>query len=223
MSGMGYRGKTTNLLRENVAVQAAMETETKMGEMPGEIVAFDAEKQTATIQPLYTPVVNGEPLPMPELQEVPVRFTRAGNGGMTFPVQVGDKVTLRPQMRSSESYHGGGEYSGAGARYNSLSDMEAYLDGGESLSEPMENFDADNAHIRFSPDGNFGIRGSKDGKIAIEGSEGNIYELIADFVELVANDGLNILSGSSAGDGIHEMENKAGMLEIAGKLRAMAL
>lgn len=220
---MGYRGKTTNLAREATAVQAAAEVETKMGEIPGEIVEFNAENQTATIQPLYTPIVSGKPLEMPQLKEVPVRFTRAGNGGMTFPIQVGDKVTLRPQMRSTEGYHEDGVYQTTHARFSSLSDMEAHLDGGESLKDPIRNFDGSNVHMRFDGEGNYGIRGSADGKIAIEGSEGNIYTLIASALRMIGSDGLNILSGSSQGNGIHELENKAAILAIADQLDAMAL
>lgn len=219
---MGYRGKTTNLGRENTAVQAAAEQESKLGEIPGEIVSFDPGTQTATIKPLYKPKVNGEPIDMPELLEVPVRFTRAGNGGITFPIQTGDKVSLRPQMRSSENYHTGGDYEASDARYASLSDMEAYLDGGEPVTDPIPGFDSSNTHVRFSPDGSYGMRGSKDGQIAIEGSQGNIYDLLVQVVELLAADQLSIKYGSSAGSG-HELQNKAQYEAIAAKLRAMAL
>ena len=220
---IGYQGKTTNLRREVVATQAAAEQESKMGEMPGEIVSFDPATQTATIKPLYKPKANGVEIEMPELLEVPVRFTRAGKGGMTFPISAGDKVNLRPQMRSSENYHESGEFSTSSARSFHLSDMEAYLDGGESLSSPIENFDSENVHMRFSEDGSFGIKGSSEGKIAIEGSEGNVYTLLAQAIRLIGSDGLNIMSGSSIGTGIHEMQNKAELLAIADKLDAMAL
>jgi hypothetical protein len=220
---VGYQGKTTNLRREIVATQAAAEQESKMGEMPGEIISFNPQNQTATIKPLYKPKANGTEIEMPELLEVPVRFTRAGKGSITFPISVGDKVNLRPQMRSSENYHDGGEFSTSGSRSFHLSDMEAYLDGGESLSDPIGNFDPENVHMRFSESGDFGIRGSSDGKIAIEGSEGNVYKLLAEAIRLIGGDGLNILSGSSIGNGIHEMQNKSQLLAIADKLDAMAL
>lgn len=219
---MGYRGKTTNLAREGVAVQAAAESESKLGEIPGEIVAFDAATQTATIKPLYKPRLNGKAIEMPELLEVPVRFSRAGNGGITFPIQVGDKVNLRPQMRSSESYHTGGDHESSDARYAALSDMEAYLDGGESVTDAMPNFDAENVHVRFDSAGQYGMKGSKDGKMSLEGSEGNVYDLLAQVVELLASDELLIKSGSSIGSG-HELQHKAQYAEIGAKLRAMAL
>ncbi len=146
---MGYRGKTTNAGRENVAVQAQAEREAAWGELTGKIVSFDAAKQTATIQPDYRPFHDGKAVDMPELQEVPVRFTRAGGFIITHPIKVGDKVTLRPQMRSSEQFHEGEAYETPNdSRSNSLSDMEAFLDGGESLSQPIGDFNAGEMEIR---------------------------------------------------------------------------
>ena len=118
---MGYRGKTTNWVRETVAVQASAEQESKMGEIPGEILSFDPATQTATIQPLYRPRVNNEYVSMPILQEVPVRFPRSGGAAVTMPVNAGDKVTLRPQMRSTSSYHTRGVHEHKDAGYNFLS------------------------------------------------------------------------------------------------------
>lgn len=219
----GYTGRTTNSHRDVIGNQTRADVESQWGEMTGTVIAFDAATQTATIQPDYKKRLNGEPKAIPELQEVPVRFARAGKGGMTFPVEAGNKVVLRPQMRNSEAYHTGGEYTAPDARSASLSDMEAHLDGGEPLTDPIPNFDAQNMHLRFNADGSFGLRGSPDGKIKIEGSQGNIYDLLATAIELIASDGLNIKTGSSIGVGIHELENRSQLTEIASKLRAMAL
>lgn len=219
---MGARGKTTNSSREGVAVQAQSEREAMLGEMPGRVVSFNASNQTISVQPLYRPSHNGEPVDMPELLEVPVRFPRMGGFVITTPVKAGDTVTLRPQMRSSEEYHTGGSYETPGdTRSMSLSDMEAFLDGGESISDPITGFNSDNLEIR-SADGSFKIEMSEDGKFKIEGAQGNIYDLLAQVVELLASDMLNIKTGSSAGSS-HELQHKAQYETIAGKLRAMAL
>lgn len=218
----GYIGKTTNLREDWASRIAQNERESQWGQIEGEIVDFDSAAQTATIRPLYKPRHNGEPVDMPDLLEVPVRFQRAGHGAVTFPIQPGNKVVLRPRMVSSELYHADGEGEASDSRSFNLSDMEAYLNGGESLTDPIPNFDNENMHIRTDPEGQFGIRGSKDGKFKIEGSEGNIYDLLATAIELIASDQLQINYGSSAGSG-HALQHAAALTEIAGKLRAMAL
>ncbi|MCO6407370.1 Gp138 family membrane-puncturing spike protein [Hoeflea alexandrii] len=219
----GYLGKQTNLPEDTVGSMAQAERDTIWGPIPGEIVSYDAAKGTATVRPLYKPKVVGQTLTMPDLFEVPVDQPRTGNAGLTMPIPAGTKVMLTPQMRALDEYEEGNEGTPYDARSFHVSNMRASLSGGDSLSDPLPNADADNTHLRFSPDGEFGIKGSPDGKIKIDGAEGNIYDLLATAIELIASDGLNILSGSSAGNGIHELENKAALTEIAGKLRAMAL
>jgi hypothetical protein len=218
----GRLGKTTNHPDDVAGQQTLDERQATWGEMPGKVVSFDAATQTATVQPLYKPRHNGKAVDMAELYEVPVRFPRGGGGAITHPVKAGDFVTLRPQMRSSEAYHTEEKGEASDARSFSLADMEAHLAGGESLKNPIKNFDNENMHVRFDEEGNFGVRGSSDGKVKIEGSEGNIYALIAEFMELVAGDELLIHYGSSAGTG-HQLYNKAKLMEIAGKIRSMAL
>lgn len=183
---LGYRGKTTNSRREVVAAQAQAERESQWGEMTGTIVSFNPATQTATVQPDYMPRHNGEPVPMPELQEVPVRFTRAGGFVITSPVAPGDKVALRPQMRSSEGYHTGGDYTpDRDARTFALSDMEAFLDGGEPLTDPIPGFNSDAMEIRTA-DGSFRIVMTPDGRFRMDGAGGNLVDLIASLAEVVA-------------------------------------
>lgn len=219
---MGYRGKTTNANRENTAVQAQAEREAQWGELTGRIVSFNPATQTASIQPDYKPIHDGKPIDMPELQEVPVRFMKSGGFVITTPIKEGDKVVLRPQMRSSEEFHAGGDYiSLSDSRSMSLSDMEAFLDGGEPLSDPISNFNNTNMEIRTA-NGDFKIEMSEDGKFKIDGAQGNIYDLLAQVVELLATDELHIKNGSPTEHG-HALQNKTKYAIIANKLRGMAL
>ena len=232
---VGLLGKTTNLSRDVVGQQAQSEREAIWGEIEGEIRSFDAKAQTATIQPLYKPRHNGKVIDMPELLEVPVRFTRGGNGAITFPVKAGDRVTLRPKMRSSEKYHDENNGEASDARSFNLSDMEAYLDGGESLTDPIKNFDAANltdpipnfdganAHFRFDSDGKYGVRGSKDGKIKIEGNQGNIYDLLARVTELLEETNSWLKQEPELIYKPQYAAIEAETSDIAGKLRAMQL
>lgn len=218
----GLLGKTTNLSRDVVGQTAQTEREAMWGPIPGEIVSYDAAKGTATVQPLYKPRHNGKAVEMPQLLEVPVDLPRTGNAGITFPIPAGTKVMLTPSMRSMESYDEGADGAASDSRSFHLSDMRASIAGGDSLSDPLPNADPDNTHIRFSPDGAFGMRGSPDGKVAIEGAEGNIYKLLAEAIRLIGSDELQIAYGSSAGTG-HALKNRDDILAIADKLDAMAL
>lgn len=218
---VGRIGKTTNSPDDVIGQAITDERKAMWGEIPGEVVSFDAAAQTATIKPLYRPKFNGKPIDMPDLLEVPVRMARAGGGGVTFPVAPGDKVTLRPQMRSTENYLTEDDGTASDDRSFNISDMEAHLDGGESLGDPIKNFDADNVHVRFDDDGNFGLKGSKDGKVKLTGSEGNIYGMLARLAEIIAEHETNVTAGSSAGTYSHTLAGEAA--EIAAKLRAMEL
>lgn len=219
---MGRAGKATNKRQEGVAIQASAERESMFGEMPGQIVSFNPNNQTATIRPLYKPTHDGKKVDMPELQEVPVRFQRIGGFVVTAPVKEGDMVMLRPQQRSTEEYHTGGDHESIKeSRSMSLSDMEAFLDGGEKITDPISNFNTENFEIR-SEDGRFKMEMSEDGKFKMEGAQGNWYDLMAKVVELLAEDNLNVKYGSSAGSG-HALEKRSEYASIAAKLRAMAL
>lgn len=216
---MGYRGKTTNQARENTAVQAAAERESMWGEITGTIVSFDPATQTASVQPDYKPRHNGEPVDMPQLDEVPVRFPRAGGFMITSPVKPGDKVTLRPQMRSSEEFHTGGDYAPVGdTRTFALSDMEAFLEGGEPLTDPIPSFNSSNLEIR-SADGSFKIEMSEDGKFKIVGAMGDWFDLLARLAEIIAEHETTVTSGSSSGQWSHDLAAEAA--EIAAKFRGM--
>lgn len=216
---VGYRGKTTNAGREVVAAQAQAERETQWGEITGTVVSFDPATQTASIQPDYKPRHNGEPVDMPQLDEVPVRFTRAGGFVITSPVKAGDKVVLRPQMRSSEEYHTGGRYTPVGdTRSFSLSDMEAFLDGGEALTDPIPAFNSSNMEIRTAS-GDFKIEMSEDGKFKIVGALGDWFDMVARLAEIIATKETIVGSGSSAGLWPHTLQAEAA--EIAAKLRGM--
>ena len=219
---VGYLGKQTNWGDDAIGQKIVDERQAQWGEIPGRIVSFDAQKQTATIKPLYKPSFNGKPVDMPDLLEVPVRFARGGGGmAVTFPVKADDRVTLRPQMRSTENYHTEDDGSASDRRSFNLSDMEAFLEGGESLNDPIQGFDSMNAHMRFNASGTYGLRGSPDGKIKIEGNQGDIYDLLVQVVEILGAETTTVTFGSSTGT--HPLTHQGQFAALAAKLRAMAL
>lgn len=216
----GYLGKVSTAESDILGTNSQNEVGSIWGEIPGRIVSFDASKQTATVKPLYKPVVNGQKLDMPDLYEVPVRFPRMGGFVMTYPVKAGDMVNLRPQMRSFDNYEGDDGFESFDARTFHLADMQAFLDGGEPVGDGIPNFNSTNMEIR-SADGQFAIEMSEDGKFKIRGSEGNVYDLLAQLAELLGAETTTVSGGSSSG--IWPLTHQAQFAEIAGKLRAMAL
>lgn len=218
----GYLGKKTNRAETVIGAMIQAERDDMWGEMPGKVVGFDAANQTISVQPLYKKRLNGVPTDLPVLEAVPVRFPRAGGFVITSPIKVGDRVTLRPQMRSSEGYETDGDgYAASDSRSFNLSDYEAYLEGGESLSAPIPNFNAQNMEIR-SADGQFAIEMSEDGKFRMRGAAGNWFQLLAQALRLIGSDELQIMYGSSAGTG-HALANRAEILAIADAFDEMTI
>jgi len=179
MSGVGYTGKTNTRAGEATAQQSTSERESMWGELPGEVVAFDPATQKAVIQPLYRPKHDGVTIELPPLEEVPVRFDRCFHGGMTYPLEPGDRVHLRPIMRNTEKFHTEDNFESIDARSFSLSDMEAYPAGGEPVEiNPIPGFDPDNSHWRFNDEGVFGFRANVAGQIAVEMTGGELLEIL---------------------------------------------
>ena len=217
----GYINKKTNDPMDVLTSATQAERDSMWGPIPGEIVSYDSVSGTATVQPLYRPIHNGVAVTMPVLYEVPIDLPRTANAGLTFPIPNGTKVMLTPQMRAIDEYEEGGFGDPYDARSFHLSNMRASIAGGDSLSAPLPNVDPENTHLRFSPDGDFGIKGSPDGKVAIEGKEGNLYDLLVQVVEILGSETTTVSSGSSAG--AWPLTHQAQFAALAAKLRGSAL
>ena len=174
----GYQGKTNTREGESIAQQATSEREAMFGGIPGLIIEFDFATQKAMIQPLYKPRLNGEPTLLPVLEEVMVHFDHGLKGGLTYPVQPGDRVMLVPQMRNTELYHTEDDYTANDTRSFSLSDMEAYYEGGLSLVNPIPNFDPLNTNWRYDEQGVFGWFGSDTGQTKCELVGGELLQML---------------------------------------------
>ena len=217
----GYINKKTNDPMDVLTSATQAERDSMWGPIPGEIVSYDSVSGTATVQPLYRPIHNGVAVTMPVLYEVPIDLPRTASAGLTFPIPSGTKVMLTPQMRAIDEYEEGGFGDPYDARSFHLSNMRASIAGGDSLSAPLPNVDPENTHLRFSPDGDFGIKGSPDGKVAIEGKEGNLYSLLVQVVEILGSETTTVSSGSSAG--VWPLTHQAQFAALAAKLRGSAL
>lgn len=220
----GYTGKTTNGFTEVAGRETLSDREDTFTSIPGKTVgSVSADGRTVKVQPLFKKKLpDGTLLEYPELQEVPINYITTANGGMTFPLPEGTRVDLVSSSRSMEKYDTEDDGTPSDARSFHLSDVRANLAGGDSITEPIENYDPVNIHLRANKEGTLGMKLTPDGKFKHQGSHGNIYALIAEALELIAADQLMIAYGSSAGTG-HALENRAPLMVIAGKLRAMVL
>lgn len=97
--------------------------------MPGVIVAYDAGKQLADVQPsLSRRLKDGRDEKLPILTDVPVIWPRSGGASMTFPVDSGDGCLLMFSERSIDTWKGAdGENFTDDTRMFDLSDAVAIM------------------------------------------------------------------------------------------------
>lgn len=128
--------------------------------VPGKIVSFDSETQTATVQPLLKDVyeVDGErvTLEAPLVEDVPVQFPGGGGFVVTFPVQAGDPCWLIVSDKALDVWHKnpGQVVDPVDDRMHDISDCCAIL-GVRSRHAALAEFESGNA--RFGKVGGPGI------------------------------------------------------------------
>lgn len=120
--------------------------------LPGEIVSFDAEKQTAEIQPTIKIKENvaGElkEFTLPILPDVPVCFPHGGGFAFSFPLKKGDEVLIVFSSRCIDGwFSSGGVQSESEERLHSLSDAFA-IPGPFSQKKKLAAFNSGAVEIR---------------------------------------------------------------------------
>lgn len=96
--------------------------------MPGIVVSYDPDKQTAAVQPAiqgYPPTTRGvaAPVNMPVCLDCPVSFPRGGGYALTFPLNEGDEGMLVFASRCIDAWwQSGGVQPQAELRMHDLSD-----------------------------------------------------------------------------------------------------
>lgn len=142
--------------------------------MPGIVQSFDAEKQTASVQPAIRRVFitrDGTdeiltPSDLPVLINVPIQFPRGGGFSLTFPVKKGDECLLVFAERSIDAWHKfGGVKDPAARRFHSLSDATAFV-GLSSIPNKVPNYDSSNTQLK-KDDGSAVISLNSDSSIDI--------------------------------------------------------
>ena len=139
--------------------------------MPGEIVDFNAENQTATVKPLVKEYVRGKWVSLPMLLDVPCFFPRAGGYCLTFSVKTGDEcLVIFGDMCIDAWWQSGGEQTQLETRRHDLSDAMCLLGitsvpravkGYSTNSMMLRNEDAD-VYFEITDDKTMNIHGIED-------------------------------------------------------------
>ena len=171
-------------------------TDSLRAAMPGEIVSFDPEKQTATVKPLIKEYVYGEWLSLPLLQDVPCFFPRAGGYCLTFPVKPEDEVIIIFNDMCIDSWwQSGGEQTQLETRRHDLSDAMCLL-GITSTPMAVEDYSTNSVMLRNEDKDSYFEIVDDDKTINITGAEKINITAVDDInVETAAN--INI---KAAGD-----------------------
>ena len=125
--------------------------------IPGIIVSFNPDNQTASVQPAISENVRIGNAPrtatnLPVLSDVPVQFPRAGGYVITFPVEQGDEcILVFGDMCIDGWWQSGGIQGQMETRRHDLSDAMAVL-GISSVPRALSGFSMDAMQIR-SEDG----------------------------------------------------------------------
>ena len=152
--------------------------------MPGRVEAYNAEQQSADIQPLIQDTFldddgNNVVESLPIVPDVPIVFPRAGAFYLTFPIAKGDHVLLVVNDRSIDKFAtgDGNETDPVDLRSHDISDAVAFP-GFYPFTKAVADADADNMQI--GNEGGATITIKPDGDISIVQGSGGIVNLGAD-------------------------------------------
>jgi hypothetical protein len=125
--------------------------------LPGYVVSYDADANTATVQPGINGLVTAPddsitPVQLPVLPDLPVMFPRGGGCTFTFPIKKGDECLVIFVARAAAGWKQcGGIQPPNQPRMHSLADGFVYI-GPMSQANKISGISADKAQLR-SDDG----------------------------------------------------------------------
>ena len=116
--------------------------------VPGIVVSFNSQNQTAVIQPALKESINGESVQLPQLLDVPVQFPRAGGYCLTLPVKAGDEcLVVFADMCIDGWWQSGGVQSQTEKRRHDLSDAIAIM-GITSVPKAVSDYSGNTLQVR---------------------------------------------------------------------------
>jgi len=94
--------------------------------LPARVVSVGGSGSIVTAQPIPADYLDGEIVPLPQIQDVPVLWPRAGTASITLPLAAGDFVLLLVSSRSIARFRDdGSEGDPQSVRTHDLSDAMA--------------------------------------------------------------------------------------------------
>lgn len=174
--------------------------------LPGEIVDFDEDLQTASVQPtvqaeVRLPDGSASLVTMPLLLDCPVYFPQGGQAVFTFPVSPGDECLAVFASRCIDSWwQSGGVQPPATFRMHNLSDGFAFA-GFRSKPNKLSAFSTTKAQLR-SLDGNTLVEIDPAGQLArVKASGGITLEGPVHCTSTVQVDGATTIDGNATFSG----------------------
>ena len=186
--------------------------------MPGRVEEYDAAKQMATVKPLLKRRIvhqDGSELleSLPSIPNVPISFMRSANFFLSFPIAVGDIVTLHFAERSLDNYlEGTGEDTDPDEfRMHDLADAIA-VPGFYPFKKPIGDISSTNvvlgmdnsgAQVHITPDGvvkigsNFSVDAAVKGTTYRAAEDTMLTAIAAAFTALAAEATLTTSAPSS--------------------------
>lgn len=176
--------------------------------MPGIIVSFDPDKQTAVVQPAIKRIFTERgAVNLPVCVDVPVAFPGGGDFFLTFPVKEGDECILGFSERAIDNwYASGGAQAPAEYRLHDLSDGIAQV-GLNSQPKKLAALQMTGAELRTRSRSTY-IR-LEDGTIYIKGNivhEGNV-----DQTGNTTRTGTSMTTGKITGQGGMQVSGGSGV------------
>lgn len=168
MSFERHLSEALRALKENILSQIKVS-------LPGQIESYDFATQKASVKPLVgTRFLDGQDLPMPVIDGVPVVWPSSGGASLTMPVRRGDTVELIFSGKSLDRWLAqGGEVIPDDNRKHNISDcvaipgLKSFAQGGMATDNDSVLLVYNNSFIKISDSGDIEINAS--GNVRITG------------------------------------------------------
>lgn len=171
--------------------------------MPGEITAFDAATQTATVQLCLQREILDTTEPITELRQVPVMLTGGGGFYLTFPLTAGTPCLVVFSERGIDNW-----VNDAGCqpqflrRTHDLSDAIC-IPGLRSPSQALAGYNATDVTLR-TEDGTSRLRITPDGRFELTNGAEEVLTIMDELIQAVIDLRANVTMGSSTGTYSHD-------------------